>query len=171
MNAISGKAEKNYCSEESLYRAEIDPEIKVLLSHPKKITSRKNKKLLEIISKKETKNILSSNTIKHQIMGDYMRLWSNEYQWNRVRYEEIIKAYLNSFIEIKNHFSSKHKMPGQEASLQSINLLNRVLSSNTNSYPQNSGIHYLGMFAPVKKFIKDQYISLLPLKKLIQKYG
>ncbi|MED5578674.1 MAG: ankyrin repeat domain-containing protein [Nitrospinota bacterium] len=166
LNAISGKAETNYCSKESLSRAEIGPEIESLLSRPEKIKiNRKNKKILEILSKEEPKNILSSNAIKHQIMGDYMRLWSNEYQWNRVRYEEIIKAYLNSFIEIKSHFSSVHKMPGQEASLQSINLLNRVLSSNTNSYPRNSGIHYLGMFAPVKKLTKDPiYLSLTSQK-------
>ena len=91
------------------------------------------KSIFKIISKESTKNILASNSMKNKIMGDYMQLWSYEYQWNRVRYEEIVKAYLKSFVEIKNHFSLKHKMPGQEASFHSINLLNKILSTNTNS--------------------------------------
>ena len=166
LNTISGKTEKKYCSKQGLYAVEIDPEINVLLKEPRMITIRnKSRKILNIILNQDPKKILSTNSIKHQIMGNYMQLWSYEYQWNRVRYEEIVKAYLSSFEEIKNHFSLKHKMPGQEASLHSINILNEILSMNTNSYPRNSKIQYLGMFAPVKKLIKDPiYQSLISQK-------
>ena len=156
INTISGKTDKKYCSKQELYKVEIDPELNAFLTTPKMMTiSNKSKSIFKIISKESTKNILASNSMKNKIMGDYMQLWSYEYQWNRVRYEEIVKAYLKSFVEIKNHFSLKHKMPGQEASFHSINLLNKILSTNTNSYPKKSNIQYLGMFAPVKKLLKD----------------
>ena len=166
LNTISGKTEKKYCSKQGLFSVKIEPEINVLLKEPRMITiSDKSQKLFKIISNQGPKNILSANYLKHQIMGDYMQLWSYEYQWNRVRYEEIVRAYLSSFEEIKNHFSIKHKMPGQEASLYSINILNEILSMNTNSYPRNSKIQYLGMFAPVKQLIKDPiYQSLISQK-------
>tara|TARA_A100001037_G_scaffold305201_1_gene344430 strand:+ start:6519 stop:7883 length:1365 start_codon:yes stop_codon:yes gene_type:complete len=162
LNSISGKTDKKYCSNQQLYKVKIEPEISALLTTPKMMTiNSKSKRILKTISKEGTKNILASNSLKNKIMGDYMQLWSYEYQWNRVRYEEIVKAYLKSFQEIKNHFSIKNKMPGQEASLHSINLLNKILSTNTNSYPKKSNLKYLGMFAPVKKILKDPiYLSI-----------
>jgi len=156
LNTISGKTEKKYCSKQELYKVQIGPEINAFLTTPEIMTiSSKSKSIAKIISKEGIKKVLVNNSIKKKIMGDYMQLWSYEYQWNRVRYEEIVKAYLKSFEEIKNHFSFKYKMPEQEASLHSVNLLNQILSSNTNSYPKKSSIQYLGMFAPVKKLLKD----------------
>ena len=93
INTISGKTDKKYCSKQELYKVEIDPELNAFLTTPKMMNiSNKSQSIFKIISKESTKNILASNSMKNKIMGDYMQLWSYEYQWNRVRYEEIVKT-------------------------------------------------------------------------------